>query len=213
MKPLVLFTGPVVTRSGYGAHARDLVKSLIKMDKFEIHINSLRWGNTPWNALNLQNEEDKLILDRILKEPNLPREPDIHIQVSIPSEFTPLAKYNIGVTAGMENTAPVPSWVDGMNKMDMVICTSNFKRDTLKKVFWVNKGNPHVTKLRAALVKMLDDKEAIADITKKVGKYDWFIGSDYTLMLEVLRYIKTDKALKDLVWFQKNVLGYDAVIK
>ena len=92
MKPLVLFTGPVVTRSGYGAHARDLVKSLIKMDKFEIHINSLRWGNTPWNALNLQNEEDKLILDRILKEPNLPREPDIHIQVSIPSEFTPLAK-------------------------------------------------------------------------------------------------------------------------
>ena len=136
MKPLLLFTGPVVTRSGYGAHSRDLVRSLIKMDKFEIHINSLRWGNTPWNALNLQNEEDKLILDRILKEPNLPREPDIHIQVSIPSEFTPLAKYNIGVTAGMENTAPVPSWVDGMNKMDMVICTSNFTRDTFKKVVY-----------------------------------------------------------------------------
>ena len=65
MKPLLLFTGPVVTRSGYGAHSRDLVRSLIKMDKFEIHINSLRWGNTPWNALNLQNEEDKLIFQFI----------------------------------------------------------------------------------------------------------------------------------------------------
>ena len=36
----------------------------------------------------------------------------------------------------MENTAPVPSWVDGMNKMDMVICTSNFTRDTFKKVVY-----------------------------------------------------------------------------
>ena len=136
MKPLILFTGPVTTRSGYGAHARDLVKSLIKMDKYDIKINSLRWGNTPWNALNLENEEDKGIIDRILKEPNLPRQPDLHIQVSIPTEFTPLAKYNIGVTAGMENTAPKPEWVDGMNKMDMVICVSNFTKDTFRKVVY-----------------------------------------------------------------------------
>ena len=60
MKPLLLFTGPVTTRSGYGAHSRDLVKSLIKMDKFDIKINSLRWGNTPWNALNLENDEYNL---------------------------------------------------------------------------------------------------------------------------------------------------------
>ena len=44
MKPLMLITGPVATRSGYGSHSRDLVRSLIAMDKFDIKINSLRWG-------------------------------------------------------------------------------------------------------------------------------------------------------------------------
>ena len=42
---------------------------------------------------------------------------------------------------------------------------------------------------------MLKDEEAIKDITKKVGVYDWFfVGSDYTLMLSILNHIKTDKA-------------------
>ena len=29
MKPMMLVTGPVATRSGYGSHSRDLVRSLI----------------------------------------------------------------------------------------------------------------------------------------------------------------------------------------
>jgi len=61
MKPLMLITGPVTTRSGYGSHSRDLVRSLIAMDKFDIKINSLRWGNTPMNALDDKNPNDKII--------------------------------------------------------------------------------------------------------------------------------------------------------
>ena len=38
MKPLVLVTGPAATRSGYGAHTRDLVRALHAMDKFDIKI-------------------------------------------------------------------------------------------------------------------------------------------------------------------------------
>ena len=86
-------------------------------------------------------------------------------------------------------------------------------RDTLQKVFWVNKGNPNAKKLRVALQTMLKDQQAVADITKKVGVYDWFIGDDYKKILTILNEIKTKKSVKDLVWFQKNVLGYDAVIK
>ena len=67
MKPLMLITGPVATRSGYGSHSRDLVRSLIAMDKFDIHINSLRWGNCPMNALDDKNPNDKIILDRIVQ--------------------------------------------------------------------------------------------------------------------------------------------------
>ena len=46
MKPLMLIT-VVGTRSGYGSHSRDLCRSLIDLDKFDIKINSMRWGNCP----------------------------------------------------------------------------------------------------------------------------------------------------------------------
>ena len=131
MKPLLVVTGPVTTRSGYGSHSRDLVRALVAMDKFDIHINSLRWGNTPMNALNDKDPNDKLIIDRIMKDGNLSRQPEIHIQVSVPNEFTPMAKYNIGVTAGIETTSPKPEWIEGLNRMNFNIVPSSFS----KKIF------------------------------------------------------------------------------
>ena len=130
MKPLVLVTGPPATRSGYGAHTRDLIWALIGMDKFDIHVNSLRWGNTPMNALDENNPKDKLIIDRLLTSNSLPRQPDIHFQVSVPNEFTKVGKYNIGITAGMENTIPKPEWIEGLNRMDMNIAVSEFVKST-----------------------------------------------------------------------------------
>ena len=130
----MLITGPVATRSGYGSHTRDLVRSLISMDKFDIKINSLRWGNTPMNALDENNPNDLPILQRILKSNELPRQPEIHIQVSVPNEFTPIAKYNIGVTAGIENTAPKAEWVQGLNRMNMNIVPSKFVKEIFQKV-------------------------------------------------------------------------------
>jgi len=126
MKPLMLITGPVATRSGYGSHSRDLVRSLITMDRFDIKINSLPWGNTPMNALDENNPEDIKILERILTSNEIPRQPEIHIQISVPNEFTALAKYNIGITAGIENTAPKAEWIQGMNRMNMNIVPSKF---------------------------------------------------------------------------------------
>ena len=134
MKPLMLITGPVATRSGYGSHTRDLVRSLISMDKFDIKINSLRWGNTPMNALDENNPNDLPILQRILKSNELPKQPEIHIQVSVPNEFTPIAKYNIGITAGIENTAPKAEWVQGLNRMNMNIVPSKFVKEIFQKV-------------------------------------------------------------------------------
>jgi len=131
MKPILVVTGPVATRSGYGSHSRDLVRALVAMDKFDIHINSLKWGNTPMNALNSEDSNDKLILDRIMTDGNLPRQPEIHIQISVPNEFNPMAKYNIGVTAGIETTSPKPEWIEGLNRMNFNIVPSSFS----KKIF------------------------------------------------------------------------------
>ena len=62
-KPELVFCGPVATVSGYGSHARDLVLSLIKMDKFRIKILSINWGHTPMNALDENDPDNKQILD------------------------------------------------------------------------------------------------------------------------------------------------------
>ena len=138
-KPLLVVQGPVATRSGYGDHSRDLVRSLISLDKYDIRIVSLRWGNTPMNALNPNNVSDKQILDRI----GIPidRTPDVFIQISVPNEFERKGTYNIGITAGIETTVCPIDWIHGCNKMDLIIVPSQFSKDVLLKTTYVEKNN------------------------------------------------------------------------
>ena len=138
-KPLLVVQGPVATRSGYGDHSRDLVRSLISLDKYDIRIVSLRWGNTPMNALNPNNESDKQILDRI----GLPieRKPDVFIQISVPNEFEAKGTYNIGITAGIETTVAPIDWIHGCNRMDLIIVPSQFSKDVLVNTAYVERNN------------------------------------------------------------------------
>jgi glycosyltransferase involved in cell wall biosynthesis len=128
-KPFLLFRGPVQTRSGYGAHSRDLLEALYTMDLFEIKIDSCGWGSTPMTALEPNNLFHKWIEANIITSLN--KEPDIYIQVTVPNEFQRLGKINIGITAGIETTVAPKSWIDGCNKMDMIIATSQFSKDVL----------------------------------------------------------------------------------
>ena len=58
----MLICAPVTSRSGYGAHARDLVTSLIEHDKYDIKILDVPWGECPRNALNKNDSNDKKYL-------------------------------------------------------------------------------------------------------------------------------------------------------
>ena len=150
-KPICLVTAPAGTRSGYGAHSRDICRALIKLDRYDVRIWPVRWGNTPMNALHKDDSNDKEIIDRLLENPQLERQPEIHIHVVIPNEFSPVAKYNIGITAGLETTACPPQWIEGMNRMNMNIVPSTFVKDTLVKTsFDVNddKTNQKVGELK-----------------------------------------------------------------
>jgi len=135
-KPLLLFTAPVGTRSGYGAHSRDIVRSLIAMDRFDIKIFPVRWGATPQNALNEKDPNDIEIIKRLLVNPNMERQPDIHIHCVVPNEFMAIGKYNIGITAGIETTACPQDWIDGLNRMDLNIVPSNFSKESLEKTVY-----------------------------------------------------------------------------
>lgn len=126
MKKLLVLQGPVTSRSGYGDHTRDILKSLINMDKFDIKIVDMRWGDCPQNGI----EEKDSYLKKLFLTQNLHVQPDVFIQVSVPNEFQPKGKYNIGITAGMETTHVSAPWIEGMNRMNMNIVPSEHSKQS-----------------------------------------------------------------------------------
>jgi glycosyltransferase involved in cell wall biosynthesis len=128
-KPFLLFRGPVKTRSGYGSHSRDLLEALYQMDLFDIKIDSCGWGSTPLTALENDNLFHKWIESNIVT--SLAGTPDVYVQVTVPNEFQRVGKFNIGITAGIETTVAPKEWIDGCNKMDLIITTSEFSANVL----------------------------------------------------------------------------------
>jgi len=135
-KPKVLVSAPVGTRSGYGARSRDIVRALIAMDKFDITINAVPWGSTPHNALTADDPKDIAIINCIKPWEGTP---DIHIHIVVPNEFQAVGKYNIGITAGLETTLIPPQWIEGINRMDLVLASSKFTTGVLKGTTYQNK--------------------------------------------------------------------------
>jgi glycosyltransferase involved in cell wall biosynthesis len=131
MKPLVVISCPADTFSGYGARSRDIVLPLIKSGKYDVKIMPQRWGNTPWGFLQNDNPDHKLIKDCFLPNNQLPKQPDIWMQITVPNEFQPVGKYNIGITAGIETTVCAPQWIEGVNRMNLTLVSS----EHAKKVF------------------------------------------------------------------------------
>jgi len=134
MKKLMLICAPVSSRSGYGDHARDLVRAFIKLDKFDVKIQDVNWGETPRDALDV--EVDKNIIDCILIEPKVDRQPDVYVDIRIPNEFQTWGKVNIGITAGIETTAVSNVWIEGCNKMDLVIVPSEHSKEGFVKALY-----------------------------------------------------------------------------
>lgn len=130
-KPFLLFRGPVESISGYGAHSRDLLRALYDMNLFHIRIDSCNWGSTPLNALDESQLFDKWIKDNIVTDISV--RPDVYVQVTVPNEFKPIGKFNIGITAGIETSVVPLDWIHGCNKMDLIITTSNFSKETITK--------------------------------------------------------------------------------
>ena len=139
MKPTLVFQGPIFTRSGYGDHCRDLMKSLRKMDKYDIKIIPLRWGTTPQNQVSDQDEFGRWMLERVIGQ--IGEKPALFIQVSVANEFEPKGHYNIGITAGVETTICPKDFIDGSNRMDLIIVPSNFTKQNLGGTVYQQKDN------------------------------------------------------------------------
>ena len=124
MKPLCVVSCPIDTFSGYGARSRDFVKALIQIkDKeWDIKIMPQRWGETPWNFLS----QDDPLRQRFI--PQMPQQPDVWIQITVPNEFQSVGKFNIGVSAGIETTIYPAEFVEGNNRMSLNLVSSKHSK-------------------------------------------------------------------------------------
>lgn len=142
----VLIKGPFFTNTGYGNHARQVYHCLKNLKDIDIKIQSTRWGI-------FESEYDKNNFDYAeLKKSSIDNKNtkkfDISYQVMLPEEWdSKLAKKNVGVTAGIESTFCLESWLKHINQMDNVIVPSehakksilnSFKRFKIKKKTPIN---------------------------------------------------------------------------
>ena len=136
MKNTFYISCPIDTYSGYGSRSRDLVKTIIESDKYDVKIIPQRWGNTAWGYIKDHSEKWGFLEQYLYKQPQLDKQPDIWAQITVPNEFQPVGKYNIGITAGMETTGVHHTWVEGVNRMNLTLVPSEHSKTTfLNSVF------------------------------------------------------------------------------
>ena len=131
-KPFVVVSCPLDTFSGYGSRSRDVVRALLKSEKYDVKVLSQRWGNTPYGFLDENDPEDKKLLDCIIPSP-LQRQPDVWIQITVPNEFQKIGKFSIGITAGIETDVCTHQFIEGCNRMDLILGSSKHTIDVFKR--------------------------------------------------------------------------------
>jgi glycosyltransferase involved in cell wall biosynthesis len=124
---------PIDVISGYGSRSRDFVKALIKVkgEEWDIKILSQRWGECPYGALSKDIPEELDLINRVA--PQLDRQPDIWFQITVANEFQPVGKFNIGVSALVETTILPAELLEGLNRMNFNIVSSNFVKEVAQK--------------------------------------------------------------------------------
>ena len=130
MRKKILVRGPCLTRSGYGEHARFVIRSLrTREDIFDIYVVPVNWGQTGWLAID---DDERRWYDERIKTTHAYSQQggqfDISLQVTIPNEWEKLAPVNIGVTAGIETTKVAPVWLEKANMMDKIITISEHSK-------------------------------------------------------------------------------------
>lgn len=129
----VLFSGPMLSASGYGVHARQIAKWLLRKAT-ETHDLDITMEPVPWGKTHMiidPEAEDGLIGQIMQTTGNKKNFYDVTISLKLPNEWNPfLGNFNIGITAGVETDKCNPAWIDAINRMDMIIVPSEFTKQT-----------------------------------------------------------------------------------
>ena len=167
MKNTFIISCPIDTFSGYGARSRDFIKALIELDEYEVSIIPQRWGNTPENFIENNKKEWGFLQKHLI--PGLQGKPDVWCQVTVPNEFQSMGKYNIGLTAGMETTHVHSSWVEGCNRMDLILTSSNHSKQTFENSQYQAKDGSHILKVEKPIEVLFEGVNL--DVYKKIKEF------------------------------------------
>ena len=151
----VLLKAPVLSKSGYGEHARFVYRSLKQRpDKFDVFVYPTEWGKSSW-ILDETNETNQINLDitrtkNLLESgtPNTIEKPlfDVSMQVTIPNEFEFAARTNIGVSAGIETDRVSPEWIQKANETQgMIVVSQHAKNGFDKTTYDATRGSEKFT--------------------------------------------------------------------
>jgi len=116
----VQLVAPVLTRSGYGVHARQIASYLVekhKEGKIQLSIHSTNWGITPWIISGPDFQKFTPFLGP-------QKNTDVSIQLTVPSEWQKRCAINVGMTAGNESDRWSESWLKAADDMDRIITPS-----------------------------------------------------------------------------------------
>ena len=131
-KPMFVISCPIDTYSGYGARSRDIVKAIIELDRYDVKVLPQRWGGTPFGFIK-NNPEWEFLTNHVLPNNQLSSQPEIWMQITVPNEFQPVGRYNIGCTAGIETTIAPAEWVEGCSRMNLILGSSEHTIKVLKE--------------------------------------------------------------------------------
>jgi len=124
----ILISGPLLSNSGYGVHSRQVFNYLNSLKNVKVFCNITKWGDVPWHLTDeyTGNSFSKIIKSHIPESSLTNITFDEAYSVSYPHEWIMCGKKNIGITAGVETDLVPFHWLKYVNKVDTVICTSNF---------------------------------------------------------------------------------------
>ena len=137
----------------------------------------------------------------------MPKQPDIWCQITVPNEFQPVGKYNIGLTAGIETTACAPQWIEGCNRMNLVLTSSEHSKRVFENSIYTAKdqrtGQEREVKLTTPVKVLIEG--ANLDVYKPILTKD--ITS--TDLLESINSIKESFAYLFVGHWMQGQLGED----
>ena len=110
----VLLEAPILTKSGYGEHARLVYAALSQNKKLDIFINPLKWGSCSWET---GSDEVEACIKKFrsyeahCNQTKQKQEYSLQVHVGIPNEFEKKAPFSVCVTAGIETDRVSANWL------------------------------------------------------------------------------------------------------